>query len=97
MEVVESLSKVSSEFLDSVFREFFILFDELAEISTGTVLKDNPKMVPGLVPIVELEDVSVFESMEHPNFVVYFLPPTLFNRFHSHIVDGLLLSSLVDN
>jgi hypothetical protein len=37
----------------------------LKEVSTGTVLKDDPEVIARLVPVIELKDVSiVFKTVE---------------------------------
>jgi len=79
VQIVKSLSKVTTELFDSVFRQLLVLFNQLKQISTSTVLKNNPKMVSGLVPVEELKDVPVFEVVENPDFVQYFLSPILLN------------------
>ena len=40
------------------------LFNELKEVSSGAVLKDDPEMVPRLVPVEEAEDVSVLQVVK---------------------------------
>ena len=64
MEIVETLSQISAKLLYRLFRKLLILFDQLEEITSSTVLKDDPEMVPGLIPVVEFENVSVLEIME---------------------------------
>ena len=54
VQVIQALSQVTTKLLDSCLRQLFILLDQLEQISTGTILKDNPKMVPCLIPVVEL-------------------------------------------
>ena len=64
MQVVESLSQVSSKFLQSGFRQLLVLFDKLEKVTTSAVLKDNPQMVPSFIPVVEFEDMSVLQIVK---------------------------------
>jgi len=41
-----------------------LLFDELKQISSGTVLKNDPQMIPGLIPVKELQYVPVLKVVE---------------------------------
>lgn len=69
MQVVQPLSEVSAELLYGAFRQLFVLLDELEQVTTGAVLKNDPQMIPSLVPIVELENVPIFEVVEDSNLV----------------------------
>ena len=60
MEIIEALTKITAKFLNSFFRQKFVLFNQLVKISTSAILKNNPKMVPGFVPVKEFQNVSVF-------------------------------------
>ena len=53
MQIVKTLSKITAEFLDTVFWQLLILFDQLVEITTRTVFKDNPQVIPGFIPVEE--------------------------------------------
>jgi hypothetical protein len=64
MQVVESLSQVSSKFLQSGFRQLLVLFDKLEKVTTSAVLKDYPQMVSSLIPVVEFEDMSVLQIVK---------------------------------
>lgn len=54
MEIVETLGKVPAEFLNGFLWEFFVLLNQLVEISASAIFKNDPEMVPGFVPVVEL-------------------------------------------
>lgn len=41
------------------------LFDEREKVSSGTELKDEPHVVPRLVPVVELQDVGAAKTVDH--------------------------------
>ena len=59
MQVVKPLSKISSEFLNRQLWKLLVLFNNLEQITTGTIFKDDPEVIPCFVPIVELEDVAI--------------------------------------
>ena len=59
MQVVKSLGQVTSKLLDGWLRQLLVLLDQLEQVTASTVLKDDPQVVPGLVPIVEFEDVPI--------------------------------------
>ena len=67
VQVVETLGQVSTKLLDRLLGQLFVLFNQLKQVATGTVLKNDPKMVSGLIPIVELENVSVLQVVEDSN------------------------------
>lgn len=54
-------------------------------------------MVPGLVPIVKLQDVSILKTVEDTYLIEYLLSSVLLDGFDSDVVDGLLFSTLVNN
>ena len=54
-------------------------------------------MVPGFVPIVEAEYVGVYEVMHDFDLVEHFFSPGLFDGLNSHVFDGFLFPSLVDD
>jgi hypothetical protein len=51
VEIVKTLGQISSELLDGLLGKFLILLDQLEKITASTILKDDPEMVPGLVPV----------------------------------------------
>ena len=59
MQVVKPLSKISTEFLNRSFWKLLVLFDNLEQITTSTILKDDPEVISRFVPIVELENVAI--------------------------------------
>ena len=61
------MGQVPTKLLDRLLGQLFVLFNQLKQVATGTVLKNDPKMVSGLVPIVELENVSVLQVVEDSN------------------------------
>ena len=65
MQVVQTLCKISTKLLNRVFRQYLVLLNQLEQITTSTILKNDPQMVPGLIPVVELEDVPVFQVVEN--------------------------------
>lgn len=69
----------------------------MVEITTSTIFENDPKMIPRLVPIVELENVSVLQTVEDADFVQHLLPAILFNGLNGDIVDGLFLAALITN
>ncbi len=52
-----------------IFDYRFVLLDELKQVGARAVLENDPEMVPGLVPVVELEDVGMVEVVEDPQLV----------------------------
>jgi len=64
MQIVQALSQVSTELLNSWFWQLFVLFDQLQKITASAILKDDPQVVPRLIPVVKLEDVSILEIVE---------------------------------
>lgn len=71
-----------------------ILFDQLEEIAASTVLKDDPEMIPGFIPVEEAEDMPVLQVVENSNFIQHFLAPILLHRFYSNVVDRLFFPTL---
>ena len=65
MEVVKTLSEITSELLHGLLGELLVLLDHLEQVAARAVLKDDPQMVPRLVPVVELEDVPVLQVVEN--------------------------------
>ena len=59
MQVVEPLSKISTELLNRGFGKLLVLLDKLEQITTRTILKDDPEVIPRFIPIVELENVAI--------------------------------------
>jgi hypothetical protein len=43
------------------------LLNELEEVATSAVLKNDPKMIPRLVPVEEFQYVSVLQVVEYSN------------------------------
>jgi len=97
VEVVEALSKIASELLQGGLGQLFVLLDQLQQITACAVLENDPQVVPRLVPVVKLEDVAIFQIMEDSHLVEDFATAEFLDRFYCHILDSLLLSSLVDN
>ena len=58
-----------TELLDGCFIKLFVLLDHLVEVTSSTVLEDDPEMVPCFVPIVKLENMSVFQVMEYAHLL----------------------------
>lgn len=71
-----------------------VLLNHLKQVSPGTVLEDNPEVVPGLVPIEELENVPVFQIVENSHLVEHFLSAVLFDGLHCHVLDSFLFAAL---
>lgn len=94
VQVVKALRQVASKLLDGFLGKLLVLLDELEKISSRAVLEDDPKVVAGFVPIVELEDVAVLQGVEHADFVVDLFPPVLLDGLDGHVVDRLLFSAL---
>lgn len=94
MEVIQTLCQISAELLDCFFWEFFVLFDQLVEVTAGAVFEYDPKMVACLIPIVELKDVSIFQAVEDANFIQHLFAPILFDGLDSDVVYRLFLSAL---
>jgi hypothetical protein len=53
MEIIQTLSEISSEFLNSFFWEFLVLLDELEKVTSSAVLENDPEMVPCFIPVIE--------------------------------------------
>jgi hypothetical protein len=79
VQIVQSLRQISAKFLDGFFRQLSVLLDELEEITSSTVLKNDPKMISGFVPVIELQDMPILETMEDPDFIEYLFSSILFN------------------
>lgn len=61
------MGEVAPKLLDGLFGQYLVLLDKLEQVTASTILKDDPQVVPGLVPVVELEDVPVFQIMKDAN------------------------------
>ena len=59
MQVIKPLSKISSEFLNSCLWKLLVLLDNLEQVTTRTIFKDDPEVIPRFIPIVELENVAI--------------------------------------
>ena len=94
MKVVESLSEIAAELLNSIFWKLLVLLDQLKQVTSGTVFKNNPQMVSRFVPVKKLQDVSIFQVVEDTNFIQDFLSSVLLYRLYSNIVYCLLLATL---
>ena len=69
MQIVQSLRQISSKLFHSIFGQLFVLFNQLEQIATGTIFKNDPEMVPRFIPVKKLEYVSVFKIVEDSDFV----------------------------
>ena len=67
MQIVKTLGKIASKFLQRWLRKFLVLLDHLEKISSRAVLEDDPEVVARLVPIIELEDVAILQVVEDSN------------------------------
>jgi len=79
VQIVQSLRQISPKFLDGFFRQLSVLLDELEEIASSTVLKNDPKMISGFVPVIELQDMPILETVKDPDFIKYLFSSILFN------------------
>lgn len=73
----------------------FVLLNELHEISSRTVLEQNPKVVFGFIPGDEFHDVRVVHVVDDLHFIENSLLPTFVKALHRHVLDGFLLPSLL--
>ena len=69
VQVVQALSEVSTEFLNRLLGQLFVLLDQLEQVSTSAVLENDPQMVPCLVPVVKLENVAILQIVEYSDLV----------------------------
>ena len=46
-----SLREAANDYLNEIY--LFFLLNKLKEVSTSTILKDDPEMIPGLIPVEE--------------------------------------------
>ncbi len=46
-------------------RNLFVLLEKVEEVPARTILEDDPEMVAGLVPVIELEHVGVVQVVEY--------------------------------
>ena len=67
MQVVQPLREISSKLPDRVFWQLLVQLNHLKQVSTRTVLEDDPQVVPRLVPIVEFQNVPVLQIVEDFN------------------------------
>lgn len=79
MEIIQTLSEISSKFLNSFFWELLVLLDELEKVTSSTVLENDPEMVPCFIPVIEFQDMPIFKGVEHANFVKNLFPTILLN------------------
>jgi hypothetical protein len=80
-----------------ILRQLRILLNQLKQIPTRTVLKDDPQMVPGLVPIGEFQNVDMVQVVENTYFVENFLAAAFFDGFDSDVLNALLFATFVDD
>ena len=66
----------------------FVLLDNLPEVPSGAVLVDNPVVVPGLVPVMKIEDVRVLD-------IVYNFDLSFDIKIKKYLVKHTMLSLLV--
>lgn len=95
MQVRKTLHKLNAKLPNCVFRQFLVIFYKLIEISTGTIFKYDPEMVPGFVPIVKLQYVAVLQIVENPHFVHEFATTTSLYRLNSHVLNAFLNAAFV--
>jgi len=79
VQIVQSLCQISPKFLDGFFRQLSVLLNELEEIASSAVLKNDPKVISGFVPVIEIQDMPILETMEYPDFIEYLFSSILFN------------------
>lgn len=67
MQVLECLDQFNAKQLHLEFWHLLVLFYELIEVMSTAILKDDPEMVPRLIPVVKLENSGVIEIMKDSN------------------------------
>ena len=67
MQVVEPLRQVSAKLLDRWLGELLVLLDHLEQVTASAVFEDDPEVIARLIPVVELQYVSVLEIVENSN------------------------------
>ena len=40
------------------------MFEELKKVTPSAILEDDPQVIPRLIPIIELQDVSILQIVE---------------------------------
>ena len=71
-----------------------ILLDQLEQVSSGTVFKNDPQVVARFVPVKEFQNVSVLKVVKDTNFVQHLLASVFLDRLDRYVVDRLLLATL---
>ena len=73
-----------------------ILAEEALQITAGAVLKNEPQVVPRLVPVVELESVWAVQFVHDLNFINHLVHLVLLYSLDGHVFYLLLLAPLKD-
>ena len=84
MKVVQALRQISSKLLDGLLGQFLILLHQLKKITASAILKDDPQVVPGLIPVIKFQDVSILQVVKDAHLDV---------KFVKHLVKLHLLSN----
>ena len=97
MKVRQPFNELVCELSYCFLGQALVLLNKLVEVSTRAIFKNDPEMVAGLVPIVELEDILVLQVVEDADFVHQLAAARALDRLDRDVLDALLDSALVDH
>jgi len=69
VKVIKALAQITAEFFNGLFRQNFVLINQLVQIATSTILKYDPEVIPSLVPVEEFQNMAIFQVVENSYFV----------------------------
>ena len=59
MQIAQPFQHLVCKLLHSIFRQLLVLLEQALQVSADAVLQDDPEVIAGLVPVVELQDVRM--------------------------------------
>lgn len=84
-DVFWDLGILNLKILEKMNHYEFVLFDELHQIASRAVFKNDPQMISGFVPIVEFEDIEMVQIIQNFDLGMLFS----FNRKWTYLVENL--------